>query len=59
MSLPFADSPPSSGLGIFLLIEAVKQLRGTADLRQVPGAEAALVSGWAAQEHAISILSNS
>lgn len=46
-------------LGISHLCEAVKQLRGVAGERQVPGAETALVSGWAAQEHAISILSRS
>lgn len=34
--------------GIFLLIEAVRQLRGEADARQVAGAEVALVSGTGA-----------
>lgn len=47
-------------LGIFLLVEAVEQLRGTAEGRQVEDAELALVHGMGATlaAHATAILTN-
>lgn len=43
-------------LGVSHICEAVKQLRGDAGDRQVPNAETALITGWAAMEHTSLIL---
>ncbi len=47
-------------LGIFLIIEAVQQLRGAAGRRQIPGAEVSLVHGMGMTlaAHATAVLSN-
>lgn len=45
-------------LGVSHFCEAVTQLRGAAGERQVPGAQHALVTGWAANEMSTCVLTN-